>query len=108
MRTSTLDRMVEATPASRDRVVDFLRAASIVAVVIGHWFTTTNFWQGGEIYSSNMIGQVRGFWIVTWFLMVMPLPAAVAQSRIQPRGSMAPGGNRAKAGFTSGSTTLRS
>ena len=38
MGTSELDRMVAATPASRDRVVDFLRAASIVAVVFGHWF----------------------------------------------------------------------
>ena len=44
-----------------------------MTVVIGHWFSTTNFWQGGQIYSSNMIGQVDGFWIATWFLMVMPL-----------------------------------
>lgn len=69
----SLGDLAARTPDSRDRYVDFLRGFSIVTVVIGHWFTTTNFWQGGEIYSSNMIAEVRGFWIATWFLMVMPL-----------------------------------
>jgi hypothetical protein len=33
--SSRLDELVRATPATRDRYVDFLRAASIVAVVFG-------------------------------------------------------------------------
>jgi hypothetical protein len=30
--------LVAGTPDTRDRYIDFLRAASILAVVIGHWF----------------------------------------------------------------------
>jgi hypothetical protein len=33
---ASLDAMVAATPATRDRFVDFLRAASIIVVVFGH------------------------------------------------------------------------
>ena len=33
-----LKELAAATPASRDRYVDFLRAASIAGVVFGHWF----------------------------------------------------------------------
>ena len=40
--SSRLNELVLATPATRDRYVDFLRAASIVAVVIGHWFISIN------------------------------------------------------------------
>ena len=68
-----LQEMAARTPATRDRYVDFLRGFSIVTVVIGHWLIATIYWRGGVIYSSNVIGQVRGMWIATWFLMVMPL-----------------------------------
>jgi hypothetical protein len=42
-----LDDIVTGTPATRDRVVDFLRAASIVAVVFGHWMIGIVWWQDG-------------------------------------------------------------
>jgi hypothetical protein len=32
----TLDSIAAATPDTRDRLVDFLRAASIIVVVFGH------------------------------------------------------------------------
>ena len=35
--TLSLDELAARTPASRDRSVDFLRAASILTVVLGHW-----------------------------------------------------------------------
>ena len=38
---TSLDGLVAATPGDRDRVVDFLRAASILAVVLGHWMIAT-------------------------------------------------------------------
>lgn len=41
--------MVEATPADRDRVVDFLRAASICAVVVGHWSIAIVWWGHGVL-----------------------------------------------------------
>jgi fucose 4-O-acetylase-like acetyltransferase len=33
--------MAEQTPPGRNRYVDFLRAVSILAVVIGHWLVIT-------------------------------------------------------------------
>ena len=37
------------TPESRNRYVDFLRAASILVVVIGHWLIATVYYQNGSI-----------------------------------------------------------
>jgi hypothetical protein len=71
--TSTLDRMVDATPASRDRVVDFLRAASIVAVVIGHWFIGLILWRGGILQTHSAVGAVSWLWALTWCFQVMPI-----------------------------------
>jgi fucose 4-O-acetylase-like acetyltransferase len=34
-----VDELASRTPDTRDRYVDFLRAASILAVVLGHWIS---------------------------------------------------------------------
>jgi hypothetical protein len=73
MGTSELDRMVAATPASRDRVIDFLRAASIVAVVFGHWFVGTIWWEEGILRTHNAVGVTPGLWLGTWVFQVMPI-----------------------------------
>lgn len=70
---SQLDRLVEATPSTRDRTVDFLRGASIVTVVIGHWFISINHWDGGILRTTSAIGLTPGLWLATWFLQVMPI-----------------------------------
>src|SRR5262245_53789783 len=70
---SRLDRIVEATPASRDRVVDFLRAASIVAVVLGHWFIGIVWWQDGVLRTTSAVGVTTGLWLATWCFQVMPV-----------------------------------
>ena len=36
-RRPLADQLAAATPPSRDRFVDLVRAVSIVAVVLGHW-----------------------------------------------------------------------
>ena len=61
------------TPASRDRVVDFARAASILAVVIGHWLIGIIWWQGGVIRITSAVGVTSYLWLATWFLQVMPI-----------------------------------
>ncbi len=38
MAAVSLDELAANTPGTRDRSVDFLRAAAILAVVFGHWF----------------------------------------------------------------------
>jgi hypothetical protein len=72
MRAS-VEEVVRATPATRDRYVDFLRAFSIMAVLVGHWLIGVVYWQDGVIGSHSAIGMTPWLWILTWFLMVMPL-----------------------------------
>ena len=69
----TLGELVRSTPSSRDRYVDFLRGASIVAVMVGHWLIGLVAWNGGVIRSASAIGRASGLWVGTWFLQVMPV-----------------------------------
>ena len=68
-----IDEMVARTPASRDRAVDFLRAASIISVVVGHWMIGLIYWQDGVIGTHSAVGVTSFLWLATWFLQVMPL-----------------------------------
>lgn len=68
-----LDQLVAATPASRDRYVDFLRAASIAGVVFGHWFISIIFWDHGVIGVHSAIGVTSGLWLATWLFQVIPI-----------------------------------
>jgi hypothetical protein len=52
----SLDELVTATPDTRDRYVDFLRAFSILAVVFGHWFIDVIWWRHGKIGTVSAIG----------------------------------------------------
>jgi hypothetical protein len=69
----SVDALVDATPASRDRVVDLLRALSIVVVVLWHWTFSILHWHDGRLSMPNPIGDVPGLWAATWLLQVMPL-----------------------------------
>ena len=73
MTTTDLDALVRATPSTRDRSMDFLRAASIVAVVFGHWFISINHWDHGVIRSTSAVGVTSGLWLLTWVFQVMPI-----------------------------------
>jgi fucose 4-O-acetylase-like acetyltransferase len=68
-----LDDLVAATPVTRDRVMDFFRAVSIVVVVFGHWFIGVIWRRGGKIGTVSAIGLTGWLWIATWFLQVIPL-----------------------------------
>jgi hypothetical protein len=70
---SRLDEMVAKTPATRDRYVDFLRAASICAVVIGHWFIGLIYWDHGILGIHSAVGVTSGMWLGTWIFQVMPI-----------------------------------
>jgi len=70
---SRLDQLVAATPSSRDRYVDFLRALSIGVVVLGHWLSALVGWKDGALSVRNAVGLVPGLWCTTWLLQVMPL-----------------------------------
>ena len=63
--------LVDATPASRDRYVDFLRAAAILAVVCGHWLVATIWRSGGGIEVGNVLSDVAALRPATWVFQVM-------------------------------------
>ena len=57
----------------RDLYVDFLRAFSLVVVVIWHWgFTILGAFRS-DGSPTNPIGFTRGMWAITWVLQVMPV-----------------------------------
>jgi fucose 4-O-acetylase-like acetyltransferase len=68
-----LANLADQTPESRDRFMDFLRGASIVAVVFGHWLISIIAWRGGIIHTTSAIGVTRGLWLATWVFQVMPI-----------------------------------
>lgn len=66
--------LVDATPSSRDRCVDALRALAVVVVVAWHWvFSVTHWTADGRLTMPNPVGDVPGLWLATWLLQVMPL-----------------------------------
>lgn len=73
MASSRLDELAAKTPATRDRYVDLLRAASICAVVFGHWFIGLIYWKGGVIGVHSAVGVTSWMWLATWVFQVMPI-----------------------------------
>jgi len=53
--------------------VDFLRAASILVVVLGHWLMVVVTLRDSTFGVSNLIAELRGMWVATWMLQVMPV-----------------------------------
>lgn len=71
---SLVAALADATPPTRDRTVDALRALSITVVVLWHWvFSVTHVDADGRLVMPNPVGDVPGLWAVTWVLQVMPL-----------------------------------
>lgn len=69
-----LGDLVAATPAERDRVVDFLRAASILAVVAGHWLIATVVRaDDGGLRGTNALVSMPWLQGLTWLFQVMPV-----------------------------------
>lgn len=53
--------------------MDFLRAASIATVVLGHWLIGIIWWRGGVISTTSAIGVTSWLWLATWVFQVMPI-----------------------------------
>jgi len=65
--------LAERTPGARNRYVDFLRAASIAAVVIGHWMVASPFVTGGKLELGNMLDIAPWSRWLSWGFQVMPI-----------------------------------
>jgi len=70
---STLRRLAEQTPASRERFVDLLRAIAIVAVVLGHWLVTVIKYEDGQLTGGSALPELRWAHPITWLVQVMPI-----------------------------------
>ena len=76
-RTSLWQRaaaLADATPASRNRSVDFLRAASIALVVIGHWIVSAPYLGAdGALVGGHMLAIAPWTHWLTLAVQVMPI-----------------------------------
>jgi fucose 4-O-acetylase-like acetyltransferase len=61
------------TPPERNRYVDFLRALSICAVVVGHWLMTAPWFTGGTLRLENLLAVRPWTQWLTLLFQVMPV-----------------------------------
>lgn len=65
--------MAEITPPERNRYVDFLRAFSILAVVIGHWLVAAPYIDDGQVVGGHLLEILPWSQWLTWGFQVMPI-----------------------------------
>lgn len=65
--------MAELAPPERNRWVDFLRAFSIFAVVVGHWLVAAPYISNGEVHGGHLLGILPWTQWLTWGFQVMPV-----------------------------------
>src|SRR5699024_9232150 len=71
-RMSRAQQVDAATPETRNRVVDFLRAAAITVVVLGHWTIIAVDADGG-ILPHGVLDRATWTHPLTWVFQVMPI-----------------------------------
>lgn len=57
----------------RDPFIDFLRVASVLVVVLGHWTATSVRWDDTGIIGDNALAAIPESHPATWLFQVMPL-----------------------------------
>ncbi|NNC52777.1 MAG: acyltransferase, partial [Erythrobacter sp.] len=66
--------LAEQAPPERNRYVDFLRALSIMAVVVGHWLVAAPYiGSDGEVVGGHLLGILPWTQWLTWGFQVMPI-----------------------------------
>ena len=65
--------MAEKAPPERNRYVDFLRALSILAVVVGHWLVAAPYMKDGAVAGGHLLEIVPWTQWLTWGFQVMPV-----------------------------------
>ncbi|GGW17935.1 acyltransferase family protein [Streptomyces capoamus] len=64
-------RVDAATPASRDRAVDALRAVAILGVVLGHWLVTALVAQDGALHTASPLRHMPRLAPISWLLQTL-------------------------------------
>jgi hypothetical protein len=90
-------RAAAETPQDRDRVVDLVRAVSLVVVVAGHSIMAVVAWPGGVPLLGNLLAAYPWTQVLTWVLQIMPLfffaggaASAISWQRHRARGGEYP------------------
>src|SRR5215510_8474187 len=66
--------LADRTPASRNRYVDFLRAVSMLVVIVGHWLAAAPHLEAtGEVTASHILTVAPWTAWLTWIVQVMPI-----------------------------------
>lgn len=66
--------LAQMAPPERNRWVDFLRALSILAVVIGHWLVAAPYIDSaGDVQGGHLLGILPWSQWLTWGFQVMPI-----------------------------------
>ncbi|MEV5000047.1 acyltransferase family protein [Nocardioides sp. LML1-1-1.1] len=66
--------LADATPEDRNRVVDLLRAAAILVVVLGHWLMAAVYVdRDGGLHRADLLDLASWTHPLTWVLQVMPV-----------------------------------
>lgn len=73
MDAATIRELTDATPATRNRVVDFLRALAITVVVVGHWLMAAVVIRDGELVPGALLDLAPWTHPLTWVFQVMPI-----------------------------------
>jgi hypothetical protein len=70
-------RIDEATPASRDRTVDALRALAIMGVILGHWLVTalvlTHGTKTGTLYDASPLASMPWLSPLSWIFQTLAI-----------------------------------
>lgn len=61
------------SPGDRNRYVDFLRAASILVVITGHWLIAALYYRDGSLEPGDILELQPGTQWLTWLFQVMPI-----------------------------------
>jgi fucose 4-O-acetylase-like acetyltransferase len=70
---ASIKHLADTTPPERNRVVDLLRALSILVVVFGHWLMAAITIQDGELIPGHLLILASWTHPLTWVLQVMPV-----------------------------------
>ena len=65
--------LAAATPDTRNRVVDLLRAGAICIVVLGHWLLAAVVVRDGELVPGHLLELASWTHPLTWLFQVMPV-----------------------------------
>ena len=71
---SRADELADRTPPSRNRYVDFLRAMSMLVVIVGHWLAAAPYFDATDtLTTSHILTAVPWTAWLTWIVQVMPI-----------------------------------